>query len=355
MTMRRSVGPVLLAFAIGVMPTASAQQIPQPGTPTLVPPEGVAPEIAERGFTRAQIETMQARIATAQAIVNRLEPAAKAAGAAAGWRQASLESLLELSLPQLDAVQRQAHTLHSLARATATAIEDPSLLGDPSADLVYTPISPCRYIDTRNVGGKITPAAPRGFNLASTGATYGGSGVCAVTQGVVAALAMNVTVTDPSAAPGFLAVKPALAAPVTSFMNWYEAGPHVQLANAGVVTVSQAGAPDEFFIQVSYETHVIVDLFGVFQAPQATELQTTVETAGPFTVSPNTSSLGITPSCPLGYSVTGGSCHGNSQCLWLVTSAQFVPTKEWMCGYYNACAAAQTFVARVHCARIPGR
>lgn len=43
-------------------------------------------------------------------------------------------------------------------------------------DLVYKPISPCRFIDTRSVGGPIN--GTRSFNLNLTGATYGGQAAC---------------------------------------------------------------------------------------------------------------------------------------------------------------------------------
>ncbi len=66
-----------------------------------------------------------------------------------------------LSLPRLEAAQAQAHHLQSLARATAAAMDDPLLLGDPSADLVYTPVAPCRYIYARSLRTNLASATIR--------------------------------------------------------------------------------------------------------------------------------------------------------------------------------------------------
>src|SRR5690242_19361613 len=65
-----------------------------------------------------------------------------------------------------------ASTVSAMSSVKAT----PKLLGDASTDLVYRPITPCRYIDTRNVGGPISGF--RDFDLHNTGTTYGGSGSC---------------------------------------------------------------------------------------------------------------------------------------------------------------------------------
>lgn len=348
-------GCCLLLFVIGsAAPSGDAQRGEQAATRPNAGLERMSRQTAPHAVTAAQLENVQARIATAQAILSQLQPSAKAAGAAAGWRQATLESLLLLSLPQLETIHGQAHDHHSLVRATAAVMEDPTLLGDPSADLVYTPITPCRYIDTRNAGGPITAAAPRGFDLALTGASYGGSAACSAQQNVVAAIAMNVTITEPVGAPGFLAVKPSLAAPVTSFMNWYDAGPHVQLANSGVVTVSQPGAPDEFVIQVSHTTHVIVDFFGVFQAPQRTRLLMS-DAASPLTpLAPGAFGSLTSPDCPMGLNVTGGSCFTSpGVAAYLLTSRK--NGNAWTCEYFNATGVTSQTLAMVHCAAIPGR
>lgn len=239
-------------------------------TPEVAEPEEPTP--ARRSATKVQRANAEARIAKAQAIVSRLTSDAKRQAAGPGWRQAALESLLPLSLAALEQVEQRAVTLDALARAVVEAADDPNLLGDPNTDLVYRPINPCRYIDTRNGTGKIDGI--RGYNLTANGAIYGGAAACApvtvfgvATDDQIAAVAMNVTIVDPSAAPGFVAVKPTAASPTVSLVNWYEAGAAVQVANQGIASMLQDNAVgDEFVMQSSAPVHVIVDLFGAFVA-----------------------------------------------------------------------------------------
>jgi hypothetical protein len=311
----------------------------------------------KRGFTAKQMENLETRIATANAIIRRLEPQAKAAGSAGGWRQSTLESLYSLPLARLQQVERDSATLASLAESLIETADDPNLLGDPNADLVYTPIAPCRYVDTRfQPGGpvKVSPGAPRSFDLVNTGAPYGGSGACSLQQNVVAAAALNITITEPNGAPGFLAVKPTLAAPITSWMNWYEAGVNVQLANAGVATFDQSTADPEFVIVVSETTHVIVDFFGYFAEPEATALQRTTTTTGSLNIGAGGSGTVQSGACPANYTLTGGNCFANSYGADLVGSRQ-ATTTTWWCDYNNPTGGVINVQSTGICARVPGR
>lgn len=121
--------------------------------------------------SRQQLENMEARIAAALAIVNRFEPEAKAKGRAAAWRQVTLESLLALPLTALDRLDQEAVNIDSLAALTANLAEDPGVFGSSTTDLVFSPITPCRFVDTRVVGGKLL--GNRGYSLGSS--VYGGS------------------------------------------------------------------------------------------------------------------------------------------------------------------------------------
>ena len=49
-------------------------------------------------------------------------------------------------------------------------------LGDSANDLVYKPIAPCRFVDTRVAGGKI--AGSRTFDISQAGNVYGGDVNC---------------------------------------------------------------------------------------------------------------------------------------------------------------------------------
>ncbi len=235
--------------------------------------------------SREQLEDVDARIAAATALVDRFGRDAKARGLASSWRQATLERLLPLSLEGLHRVAQQAPSLDALAAAAMEAADDPSYVGNRASDLVYTPIAPCRFIDTRNAGGKIVGV--RAFDVDKPGSSYGGAGACdpvsllniaTRNSAFIAALAMNVTLVDTSTAgaPGVVAIKPTAAAPTSSLLNWSQQGPDVQVANQGVVSLdsNSLGQDEEFVIQTSGAVHIIVDLFGAFILPQATPLDT---------------------------------------------------------------------------------
>ncbi len=317
-----------------------------------------APE-TRGAITPRQRERLAARIAIATGLVNRFEQEAKALGRSAGWRRATLDALLGLSLDQIERVERDAHGADALTAAlTAAATEGPEVFGDRERDVVYFPITPCRFADTRNIGGPINGF--RGYDLFNNGATYGGDASCDPTTrfGIfnnnVAALALNVTIVGPTSAPGFAAVKPNVAAPTTSLLNWYEAGPTVQVANQGLVTMDHSFAPEEFYMQTSGSVHVILDIFGAFLPPHATALQAvTQETTS---VIANGGAFDVETACPAGYSVTdGGHIWGGAATgLWLQSSFHSAGN-SWRCRGSNQSGAPQSFTCVARCARVPGR
>ncbi len=317
-----------------------------------------------KGATAEQIANAQARIAAATAILNRLEPDAKRLGLAQGWRQSALDQLLPLSLDALRQVDESAVTLEAMTATVSALSVEPTSLGEATADLVYTPIIPCRYIDTRFAGGKI--GGQRGFDLFDDGGTYGGSGACdplpmwgLIDENDFGAIAMNVTVVDTSTAgaPGYLAVKPAAGSPTTSLINWYNASTTVQVANQGIVTTDHTTALNEFVVETSGPVHVIVDLFGAFITPEATALQVTSVTTdwsitGLF--------FNVVATCPAGYAITGGGWNhdvGNFDGISATQSSRDGNNNGWRCrGWHTAGAGTtQAGYCEAICARVPGR
>ena len=63
-------------------------------------------------------------------------------------------------------------------------------IGDSAADLVYTPVAPCRSFDTRTSGGIIAAGTERNFYVA---------GGCNVPYGPATAVMINLTAVDPVA------------------------------------------------------------------------------------------------------------------------------------------------------------
>lgn len=349
-TSRRTIG-VLTALLL-VAPTAGAQREPQiREQPDDRLAEARTPRPARP--TAEQLANVERRIALATALVNRAQPDAMAQGLSNGWRQASLESLLALPLRQLEQVDQRAPTADSIASALAAPIGDP-FIGSPYDDLVYRPIAPCRYIDTRNVGGPFV--GYRDYDLYVNGAGYGGVASCnvqtlfGVHEEYFGALAMNVAVIGPNAAPGFLAVKPTQAAPTSSLVNWYEVG--AQVANqAIVVTDHDLNAAADFTILASATTHVIVDIFGAFVLPQGTALQQTFRTTQ-YTLGVGGLGNLSSPGCPPTYSLTGGGCNASHAGVLVVAS--FRVGNQWSCTHQNPTGSPALITIEAICSRIPG-
>jgi hypothetical protein len=235
-------------------------------------------------------------------------------------------------------------------------------LGQTTSELVYIPIAPCRFIDTRNVGGPISGTRAYDFDL--TGSSYGGSGACNPSGAVggnaklIGAIAMNVTIVSPPLAPGFLGARPAGDTNTTSLVNWYEGGATVQAANAAVITTNQGAGTNEieFF---GGPTQVIVDVFGVFAAPTATALDCATQVQhgpGNNDVLNNTFQVIGAPACPAGYTRTAVNCHEDSFGSGVYLQEASAAFSD--CRFFNVSGISRSssqMAAESVCCRIPGR
>lgn len=355
----RSVRSVSFAAAVALaLCTAgvAAQRPSSPGNSEQAPGRAIAAQ--KKQISAEQRENVRQRVALAMAILDQHEAEAKSLGLASGWRQSKLESLLTLSVNKLQALQKAA-TLDELMAAVTAASVEPQTLGSSSEDLVYKPIAPCRYVDTRFAGGPISPN--RGFDLSLPGSTYGGLAACnptvlfGVNENQFGGIAMNVTVVAPVVPAGYAAVKPTLASPVVSLVNWYTAGPGVSVANQGILTMDQSGALEEFFVETSSAVNVIIDIFGAFIAPEATALSVqSVQT--PFSIT--SGAYSVLATCPAGYAITGGGWNHNSGNFDGISQTQ--SSREgngWRCrGWFTGPAGTtQAGYCEATCARTPGR
>ena len=315
-------------------------------------------QTARGPVTPAQIARVQERVARAAAVVDRLAGQAAAEGRSQEWRRTMIESILTGPPQVLDAAIA-ARSVAELEQAStsAAALDGTAAFGSTTEDLVYKPITPCRYIDTRNVGGAIN--GTRGFDAFVSGASYGGVAGCALTtlfgvsENDFGALAVNVTVVSPGDAPGFLAVKPTAAAPTTSLLNWYQSGANVQVANAGLVTLDQSSAADEFVIQTSGSAQVIVDIFGAFIAPNATALEIVEKVSAGVTIAAGSTSTQTTPACDAGYSILGGGCSMSNFDGRVVTTRTLA--NSHFCSFRNEGGGTVEGIAYARCGRVPGR
>jgi hypothetical protein len=249
------------------------------------------------------------------------------------------------------------------AKAVTPKLEE-AAFGGLTSELVYIPVTPCRLIDTRNVGGPIVGS--RSFDLDQNGSVYGGSASCNVvtnsgigTSGNGAAVAINVAIVSPTAAPGFIGARPVGTTNNTALVNWYEAGPTVQASNAGVVSYDQQLAVTDEIELFGSPTQIIVDLFGVFAAPTATALNCIYNSASGTVTIPAGTVLGINSAgCPAGYSIVGGGCYspGAENSLRIVNSTfNYSLNNRWWCNGQNVSGTSITMNADQICCRTPGR
>ena len=333
-------------------------------------------------WTPTQRAEIQQRFELAKGIVQRLKPDAARLGLAQGWERATLTMLLM----QPASVLMEANAARDYAgvmAVTARSRVETKALGNPSSDLVFKPFTPCRFLDTRNVGGKLVPLpAARLFDIAQNGAAYGGDAGCApvalagvASDDQIAALAVNIAIVDTSqGAPGFLGIRPAGATQVTALANWANASPSTQDSNAAIITMDQTGLMDEFEIFASSPVHTIIDLLGAFTAPQATALDCQTVTS-PATQSNGDLAAGeskvFTATCGTGYQITGGGCQyftpaGGAPAATdnkVVVNRSARPfdgpsqtfLNAWFCQMTNNDTIVWRMQTRAICCRVPGR
>jgi hypothetical protein len=232
----------------------------------------------------------------------------------------------------------------------------PEALGDPSDDLVYTPVKPCRIVDTRiatKYPAALTGGVVYGVDVdANLGAFFvsqgGSSSSCGIPYGVARAVNMTLTVTNTSGY-GFLNAWGLGAQPQSSFVNY---APGWTVANTATIPVVP-GSGDDFDVYTSANASVVIDVVGYFGSPVATALDcTTVEnyssvsTGGWFYVDAN---------CPSGRTATGGGFNYTdlAQNIWLNS----VPndTNGWRVWINNNSGGTHNISAYAVCCRIPGR
>ena len=223
-------------------------------------------------------------------------------------------------------------------------------LGALSNDLVYTPVAPCRIIDTRNTAaGAIAANSTRNFVAfgISNFSSQGGSATnCGVNPLAATAVAINLTAVTPTAAGYATAYPYNTTQPVAASVN-YAAGDIVN--NALIVQTPNPIAAFDITLYTFASSHYVADIVGYFAPPVATALQC-VETANTVVnVAAGGTANAVAPVCATGYTQTATNCESSD---WLVP---FVFFHNGTCSARNNSAAAQDIRASRTCCRVPGR
>ena len=316
------------------------------------------------GITAEQRSMLAEKLALVDRILQAAGASAQTQQVSADQQRWMMESLYKLPLAKLRTMGAPAGydaASAAISRAKADmARESTAKLGQPSTELVYYPITPCRFIDTRIVGGRIV--GQRAYDLDVTGDVYGGSAACNPKAVVgndannIAAISMNVAIVDPVPFPGFLGARPFGSTNLTSLVNWYQAGPTVQASNAGIVTTAQT-LQDEEIEFFGSTTHIVVDIFGVFAAPTSTPLDCVTGTLTQTAVSSALRDYNLQAgTCPAGFGMVSNSCNAIGDVANVRQAGGGVATaSDARClGRYEGASSA-TIINVPWCCRIPGR
>lgn len=223
-------------------------------------------------------------------------------------------------------------------------------LGSLTEDLVFTPITPCRIVDTRVAVGPILANSTRNLIASNPAGTFAGQGGSNTNCGIPAdpaALALSVTTLN-NTSTGYLRVYPsdgtsAQGSPVPiPVLN-------TTVTNDIIVPGCQACASDLKVFSTA-NTHYAAFVTGYFMAPAATALETTTTSvAGSITAGQDI--FFAYAACPAGYSRTGGYCYGASG----VEGGYLLETGANGCVYRNLSGTDFEATAVSQCARVPGR
>ncbi len=154
----------------------------------------------------------------------------------------------------------------------ATAVE-PLALGDTDKDFVYTPVNPCRVVDTRNAVGPFTPGFTRNYNVYGAVAGQGGNPAgCPSPRGEPRAVHINVTIVPfGGGGNGFVQVWPFGGAVANASLVNFRTGDQ-NIANAGTVKTGFLLGP-EISVKVNgAAAHVIIDVLGYYHEVDANDL-----------------------------------------------------------------------------------
>lgn len=230
--------------------------------------------------------------------------------------------------------------------------------GDLSADLVYTPLVPCRVVDTRlTADGQIAADGSRSFvatNQADFTAQGGAASNCGTSGLNASAVVINVTAVRPSGA-GYATVYPYNETkPLAASVN-YSAG---EIINNGIVAkIPNPVNVADFTIYTYAGSHYVVDVVGYFAPPQATALDCTSTTVSSPIAGGATFNLNL-PACPTGYKMTGAGCKvpGFNQVNWSSTglvNGGNAPSAT--CQGINITSGNVVVQGDAQCCRVPGR
>jgi hypothetical protein len=243
----------------------------------------------------------------------------------------------------------------------------PDALGSVTSDLVFTPLTPCRVLDTRlgdppyrgpyNVGDNISFAVTDPIN--SAGKNQGGAANCGFPYLSGTGVALNITAV-PVGAGGDLRIFPVGGTPPSASIINFQSG--INIANAANVAIAYGAGGNDVTINVEFGTgvYIVADILGYFAPPVATAVQTQRVVTTNNAVGAGQWSID-SPACPTGYSLVGGGYNDRGPGLtgnWIYGShpdPATNPSTQWRAYGNNTTGSTEAIDVYAICARVPGR
>ena len=227
-------------------------------------------------------------------------------------------------------------------------------LGSAAADLVYTPVTPCRILDTRVAGGAVAAGGTRDFNaVVGSGGNFGSQGGSATDCGVVAAgqaaAVINLTAVTPAGAGYATAYPFGSTRPLASSVN-YTAGAIVN--NSIVVKLPSPLTTKDFTVYTFAASDFVADIVGTYAPPVATALQCASVDGTLKTLAAGEYALLSTVSCPAGYSAVSAAFTGSQD---VVMADSYVAASSVQIFVKNTSTVSQQAIPKAICCRVPGR
>jgi hypothetical protein len=138
-----------------------------------------------------------------------------------------------------------------------------SAVPDLDKDYVFTPVEPCRIVDSRLAGGAFGPGERRDFNVYGSVASQGGAADCPSPKGEPRGVHINVTVV-PMSGKGNFGVFPANVSPKLASLINYVAGVQNIANAASVKTYYSIGSDEIGVINRNGTAHLIIDVMGYY-------------------------------------------------------------------------------------------
>jgi hypothetical protein len=238
------------------------------------------------------------------------------------------------------------------------SLDAPGDIGSYVDNLVYTPIAPCRMVDTRGTGartGMLLSGAPRTFDLTTDGLAKG-QGSVASCPGLPSyshkAWAVNVTVTSFAGYGDVRAWPYGGTEPTASILNWSTG---LYAIAAGQHLSGCDGCADDIVVKANGgSTHIIIDVVGYYThavAPAASTVSTLAGT--PVSIANGNYGWIDGAACPAGTLLIGGELSSDGFDTSAADTKQF--GAGWTFWVNNHDGVARSFTAYSKCMDAPVR